>query len=395
MTQEATLDAVAAVSPARSSGARRRAALGVVTFAIVLGLGGLVRLRDDMFARAPQVDLRAYLHAFDLVSAGKDPYVEGAFLYPPPFAVVGAALYRGLGEVAFLAVFRWACLAGVWLLVWVALDATRWPLPAAAIAAVAATWSPLLENSFGCGNVSPLIIGLLVVSLAWAARAPAGAGLAIGTLDAFKPMGVSAVLVRATPERGRSSLATSVRLLVGAGAASVAWLWVGHRFLGSWLGRSQGFPERIINVSLHRALWALGMHVSAVVPFAVVTALGMLVAWRWARSSRERVALAATTSLLTLPVASPGSFLLTLPAQALALEAAHGRWRAAPGGSVARRNALGELAVVAAAVVSVHGAEGAVATGELPVIVQVAVTLIPLGAAAALTVYPLWRRAPA
>jgi hypothetical protein len=364
-------------------------------------MGGL-RLREHLLLPTAQVDLSFYLHAFELESAGRDPYDEGAFLYPPPFVVAGAALQQALEPRTLLIVYRTACLLGVWVLVWVSLAGTRWSLPAQAMAALAVSLSPLLDNAFGTGNVSPLVIGLLVASLWLALRRPAAGGLALGTLDAFKPMGVSAVLVLATPsssaadDDGLPGPSRGVRLLAARVVAGLLWLLVGRRHLAAWLTRSVGFPDRIINVSVHRALWDLGLRVSGAVPFAVLTALGMLAAWRWARTGRQRVALAAATTLLALPVVNPSTFLLALPAQALALETAIARWRVEPAATPRRRMALAALVLVAGAIYCVHRAEGAIAAGELPTVLQGLVALIPLAAVAGLTVYSVAARsAPA
>jgi hypothetical protein len=150
----------------------------------------------------------------------------------------------------------------------------------------------------------------------------------------------------------------------------------------------------LINAAPARVFFALGMPLPPALLFALFTTLGAVFAWRHARSPAQRLAVAGTTSLLGLPVANPNTFLLTLPAQAMALERALAGFAAARRTGADIRRPLAELALVSAAVLSVHGTRGTAATAELPLVAQGLVTAIPLLAATALTVYAVGIPAP-
>jgi hypothetical protein len=88
-----------------------------------------------------------------------------------------------------------------------------------------------------------------------------------------------------------------------------------------------------------------------VVVFVAVTLVAAYLTWRWVDDHRTRVAVGAATSVLALPVNSPGTFLLSLPLQALALELASRRVATARRHGRQPRRAIYELVLVAAVVV--------------------------------------------
>ena len=365
---------------------RSRALLPLVTFAAVV-LGGLVLQRHYVFAPEPHVDERAYLGAFELVDAGGNPYDEPWFVYTPAFAHLGAALHGALGQDRLLLAFRVAALVGLWLLLMVSLRGSRWPWPVHAAAGLALHASPLVENGIRCGNASMVLVGPLFVGMALVDRWPAVGGALLGALNALKPTAVSALVVLAVPARGWLPSRRAVRMLAAAAATALLLLLVGLRDLPSMLRRAGGLPHVLINAAPARVFYALGTPLPPALLFALFTALGAAFAWRQARTPGERLAVAGTTSLLGLPVANPNTFLLTLPAQAMALERALSGFAAARRTGADIRRPLAELALVSAAVLSVHGTRGTAATAELPLVAQGLVTAIPLLAATALTVY--------
>jgi hypothetical protein len=306
-------------------------------------------------------------------------------MYTPPFALAGAAAWQALGP-AFLPALRLANLAGACVLALAALVGSPWPRGWRLAAAVAAVCSPLVADGLQCGNISLLLLGIVVGALAVAPAHPWLAGAAIGLVTASKPVAVSALAVLATPDRGAGWPRARLRTVLGAGVAGASWLLLGAELLPSMLSRAGGLPSALTNVSLPRVLYAFGAPVHPAVTFALVTALGAAWAW-WRRPSpRPRVAIAASTSLLALPIANPSTLVYSLPAQVLAVERAIAGFRTA-GRHGGRRRALAELALVIAAVLSVNGALGVAATGSLPLVAQGFVTLMPLAAVAGLTVY--------
>jgi hypothetical protein len=372
-------------APATSRRGAAAWAFPLVTFLVVV-IGGAILQRDLITWPGPQWDSRIYLHAFAIMAAGGDPYEEPGFVYTPPCAVAGTAIYRALGPWGLLVALRAASLVGLWLLVWASLARIRWSLSARAIAALMVVLSPLVGNGLGAANLSMVLNGPLMAALLFAERWPLASGFVAATANVLKPVGASAMAVLVTPQRGRRLAAWGPQFVIGAAAAGL-WLLVGSRYLPSMLGRVGGFPDRVRNVSLARVFYVFGLDVNPLGIFAAVTALGMVFAWLRVISHRQRLAVAGTTTLLALPVNNPHTFLLTLPAQALALERALTRLAAARRGRSNSRRALAEVALVVGAIVDVHGSEGATTTGELPLLVQGMVTLMPLVAITALTVY--------
>ena len=74
---------------------------------------GLYFHHDDLHALGSHVDELVFSRAFAAVHAGQSPYTAPTFNYPPPFAVLGTALWYALGERAFLLTARHLELLGV------------------------------------------------------------------------------------------------------------------------------------------------------------------------------------------------------------------------------------------------------------------------------------------
>lgn len=364
--------------PSRLAAAR----LPALAAAAVLAGSWLIHA-EPLAAPTPRMDEAIYLAAAERVSAGGDPYDQEGYLYAPPFAHALAALRERSGAVA-IGALRVASLCGLWVLVCVSLAGSAWAWPAQAAAALAIVAAPVTANGIGCGNASVIFVGPALAAVALAPRWPLG-GVLAGSVNALKPLGVGALFVAVAPRRGRiprwAAGFTAVTLLTAG-----AWLVVGLEHLPSMLRNSGGLPEFKFNLSIHRALASLGLRVHPGVPFLIATAAGVALAWRRVDGARERVALAGTTALLGLPLVNASTFLFSFPAQVLALERATAatadEWRAGH-----RRRAIAEGALVLAAIASVQGALGGVSADTLPYPLEGLVVLIPLVAAAALTLY--------
>lgn len=332
--------------------------------------------RDELVARGVQSDLAGYLRAFDRYAAGGDPYDDPDFLYTPVFVVMGNAAYQALGPRAFVLAFRGAALLGVWVLVWLSLRPVRWPWPAELIAAALVVPSGLTDNGIHCANLTLVLAPLLAVGLLLGETQPLRGGALAGSVNAIKPLGVTALAVAAMPERGRSSPRRAQVAAAAAAAVAIAlWLLlVGRRLLPEMMSRARGKPEEGHHLAIHRALYQLGIHVPAVGVFLVVTALGCALAWRYARTVEQRTAIGLAFSAMALPVVNPNTLLMSLPIQVLALDRAATRWRTA---SECTWRTVAELALVGAAVVGVHGSLGTVAFHDLPWPLGGLVTLIP------------------
>lgn len=361
--------------------------LPLVTFLAVVVFGG-VWYRDELVARGVQSDLAGYLRAFDRYAAGGDPYDDPDFLYTPVFVVVGNAAYQALGPQAFVLGFRAAALLGVWVLVWLSLRPVRWPWPAELIAAALVVPSGLTDNGIHCANLTLVLAPLLAVGLLVGERHPLLGGTLAGSVNAIKPLGVTALAVAATPDR-RRSLPRREQLLAAAAAAAAIALWlllVGRQLLPEMLSRARGKPEQGHHLSIHRALYQLGVPVPAVAVFVVVTSLGCAISWHCARTVEQRTAIGLAFSAMALPVVNPNTLLMSLPIQALALDRAATRWRTTHDRTW---RTIAEIAIVGAAAVGIHGALGTVAFHYLPWPLGGLVTLIPHLEIAFLTLYAL------
>lgn len=370
-------------APGRSS---RLAAVRLAALLLVLVVGGAWLLHGELLrAPAPLMDEEFYLGASARVRAGGDPYDQKGYLYAPPYAHLLAALEER-AAAAVLPVLRGSGLVGLWVLVWVSLAGSPWPWPARAAAALAIVAAPVTANGIGCGNASVALVGPALAAVALAPRRPWVGGLLGGAVNAFKPLGVGALFVAVAPERGGRLPRWAPRFTAATLLSAAAWLTVGREHLVSMLRNSGGLPEFRFNLALHRALASLDVGVHPVVPFALATLGGMaLVRWR-VRDGRARVAVAGTTCLLGLPLVNVSTFLFSVPAQVLAVEralaVASASWRAG-----SRGRAVAELALVAAAIASVQGSYGGISAQVLPFPFEGLVVMIPLAAAAALTLY--------
>jgi hypothetical protein len=354
--------------------------------ALLVVATGLVHHRV-LTAHQRLIDEKAYVDAFSLVTAGASPYEGAKYRYPPAFAVVGAALLEGLGERPLFLLLRGLDLLGICVVAWGAMIGSRWPLAVRAALAVAVlVSSPIVADGLQTGNVSFLFLAATVVALLAASRRPRAAGALLGSAIALKPLTapvVPVLLVHRAPSGARHP---SLVAAVAALAAGALWSLVGIRFLGDFASRIGGLPD-VSNVSFSHVLWCFGVEVPAVALFALITALGVWVASRRPLGVRELLVLATSTSLLALPINNPSTMVMSFPAQALALELAVGRWQAGSGRRWVPR--WGELLLVAAAAVSVHGSLGVVAASSLSRPVRGVVALIPLLAVLGSTTYAL------
>lgn len=341
---------------------------------------------------SPLTDEAIYLRAFRHLLAGDSPYLEPGFLYPPPFAVIGAAALRRLGEPVLLAVLRHLNLAAACVAVWVAIGERVWPLAVRWAAATAVvTLSPLLGTGLGQGNLSYVAVALTLLGARAAIVRPRLAGAAIGLGLALKPLALPLTLVFllapvASGDDRRGLRTCAVTAWAVAGAVLMA---LGARFLPGMTSRLPGVPASPHNVSLSRALHCFGIDLPPALLGLAVVGATLLVLRRRELALPQLVAAGTVASALALPVVWPHTFTLTLPAQAGALE------RACVPSVWQRRIGWTRPALVLAAVASVHGSLGTGAySADWPPATWGLLTLIPLVALAGLGVYAAGDEAP-
>jgi len=328
------------------------------------------------------------------VSEGRSPYQEPGFLYAPPFSTAGAVLQGVLGERRLLLFLRHLNLAGACAAVWVSVLILRWPLAVRLLAAgVTVGLSPLVGNGLFLGNISLLVSALTLAGLQAAERRPVAAGVLLGSGLALKPLALPALalLALSRPPAG-TGRARRVAALAGLVAAA-GWLLLGLQHLAEMRSRAGGMPRPAHNVSLARALYCFGLEPPPAVLFGLVVAVGAAYVARRRLAGPELTVVAATVSLLALPIIWPHTFVLTYPVQARALERGVESLRAARADELPLR--IGGLALVLAAILSLHGSQGVgAAPAEWPLFLQGLVTLIPLAALAGLGVFAIRRTRP-
>lgn len=308
------------------------------------------------------IDERAYLDAMAAVARGGSPYAEGAYLYPPTLAVVGAELQGWWGERWVTLGLRYLNLLGGSLAAWLALTWAPWRWwVRAGLAVLLVAFAPPLATGVTRGNLSLLVAGLVLAALSAGMRRPAVAGGLLGLSLVLKPMAMVATLVLLLH---RSQATTRQRgwLAVSTAATGLVALAVGWPFLVEMPSRLGGNPQAVRLTSLHRVLYAFGLTVPAVVLFLMVAVGTVLLARRRARSPVEVMALATAGSLLSLPIVWSHTLLLALPLQVRAAALVLERWR-----TVAGRDVLWfEVAPVTLAVVSIFLSNGFGALEQAP-----------------------------
>jgi glycosyl transferase family 87 len=360
-------------------------------------VAGLGRWRAELLAPTPHFDEAVYLEAFRLARQGEVAVevdhptgIRAVYLYLPSFTRLGATALGAWGPRGAMAALRAANLLAAAAVAWLAVAGRRWRWTTRLLAALAAmTLSPLVGNALFYGNVTLVAGALALAGLALAARRAAAAGVLLGCGLAVKPVLAAApwLLAFQRGATGRARLAAAIAVAVAAAAT----LWGGIEALPALLAAG-GRPDVAHNVSLARVAYAWGWRIPPALLAAAALAAGLAVARRRELATDELTALAATVSVLALPLVWPHTLALTLPVQALALERGVERWRAA---GPPRWRRAAELAIVVAAIVSVQGAQGAGAAPDWPLAAQGLVTAIPLIALVGLTAAAIRPRASA
>lgn len=284
----------------------------------MLVLVGLARFGPALFAPEPIEDEVVYFSAFESARHGDSPYVDG-FFYSPGFAALGAGLEESLGRGRTLGLIRGLNLAGLAILVWLALaflDVGVWSrlLVGAAFIALA----PAVRLAMAWGNLSPLVIALLLLALTFWLDRPVLAGLALGLSLAIKPIGPLALLVLLA-HRGPARRAATLSCVIAALVASSAYL---SPFLADFLALGSGFPNRGRSAGLQQVLAGFGLEVGSSWLALIVAVLAIFLARRFFWSRLALLNFAGVMALLATPLVWSHTLLLVLPLQVMALSCA-------------------------------------------------------------------------
>ncbi len=337
---------------------------------------------------AVRVDEQYYLKAIDWVLQGESPYRQPHYFYPPAFAVAGAAVVERFGAPAFLALLRSANLLALAGLVW------------CSCAWVAGTWSRRLIWAAGClclapgahlgvssGNVSFLVIALILAGLlAWRPH-PWLSGAALGTAAAIKPLSPVVIAALFAHRDGRQP-----RLAATVGLVLSAVLLLGFPHFGEMLELASGESRNLRTVSLHRLLWVLGFEIGAGWVAAAVAALTVFAVRRRPLGATHFLCLASAAVTLATPMMWNHTLLVALPIQVLALALAVRRSvgsRRRPTAVTGRQRRRYELMLVILGVAAIQLCDGVGGVETLAPWVQAAALAPPSLAPAALAAYIL------
>jgi hypothetical protein len=242
-------------------------------------------------------------------------------LYPPLLAQLEAAAARYVPEHAVQVAVRAAnVVAGVWILEYTLsfLPLSPWATTFASV--VLLLWSPGLKDALYCGNVSPLVIALLLWGLRRWPERPIAAGVTLGASLAIKPLGVLAWLLLCC-HRPRAGQPASLQLTAsGVAALSAGLLSLPGASLLPLLAR-QPFrhPEAVHDASAGRLAHLLGASVPPLAMFAIVAVVAIAYVRRVRLSPTALSHVCCAAALISQPVIWAHTMLLAYPLLAAAL----------------------------------------------------------------------------
>ncbi len=286
-------------------------------FAGVVGVAALVH-HPALLQPLPEQDETVPFEAAQLVSAGRSPYLQEKYNYPPPLAWFGARALELGGTGLFLGLMRGANLLAVSALALFAAGfaglAPRWRF---AFAAALVALLPIVHYTFWIGNTTPVAVVLALAGWRIGARRPlAGASLVAISL-AFKPIALVGALF------------LSVRLLLERRdrarrwVEALAWIPFTALFLLPWAGELPALLHRMSepplfssrNLSFRRVFDGLGFEVPATAITFAVLLTALWLSRRRPVGDVDRLHTAPVVALLALPVAWAHGFLFALPLQ--------------------------------------------------------------------------------
>lgn len=356
----------------------------------LLLLAGSLRWHQALGDPRLAVDESDYTQAFALAAAGESPYSVPRFLYPPAFAVAGAAAVRAWGELPVVFALRWLNLLGACLLIWVSLAWTSWRFSVRLALGIllVALWAPV-HQGIDCGNISLAVIGFSLAAIAIAERQAVLAGLGLGVSLVVKPLAPAIVALlaawRSPAGRRPGYLAAGTALAV----AALISLACGPELLPAMLAKTAGHLPPGHTVSLWRLAFCLGVEIRPTVLLALAVAAPLPWIWRRQLSRREFAVVGTTAALYALPLVWTHTLAFSLPAQLLAFERAASGMSPAAGDRAIRRRAVLTLAVLGALALSIQGSEALVAINDRQLWLQALYLTPPVLAPGIFAVYGL------
>ena len=315
---------------------------------LILALTALWRWGETVAAPTVLPDEQVYLRAARHVEAGRSPYSEIGYFYPPPIATLVHLTTPHFGEIGALQLLRGLSLAGLTIAVWLSLLAVSWPGYARAFAGILfITLAPAVQIATTLGNAAGLAAGLVLIGLLSWQRRPIIAGLVLGFGLAIKPIAPLAPLLLAFHRPAKSTRRHWLAAIISVVATAVACL-NGVRHLPGLLANARGHTNPY-NFSLHRVLSSFGLELPTVLILLVAAAVALLISRRRPLTQSDLLTVAVTASLVGLPILWAHSLLLLLPVQLLAIDRCA---RALPRWQTSARRQHVEIVLAALALVS-------------------------------------------
>jgi hypothetical protein len=286
---------------------------------LILVLTALWRWSATVTAPTVLPDEQVYLRAARHVEAGRSPYTEIGYFYPPPIASLVHAAAQHVGEIGALQLLRGMSLVGLTMAVWLSLLAVSWPTYARALTGILfLALAPAVRIATTLGNAAGLAAGLVLIGLlSWQRRSAAG-GVALGLGLAIKPIAPLAPLLLAFHRPQGANRRHQVSALASIAAMAVACL-SGIRYLPGLLANARGHNNPY-NFSLQRVLSSFGLELPAVLILVIVAVVALLISRRWPLTQSDLLTVTVTASLVGLPILWAHSLLLLLPVQLLAID---------------------------------------------------------------------------
>jgi hypothetical protein len=341
---------------------------------LALVLSALWRWGPTVVTPTVLPDESVYVNAARHLEAGRSPYAEPTYFYPPPVATFVQRVSPHLGEVGALRILRAAALAGIVLTVLLSLRCVPWHWLIQLTIGVLFIWfAPAVRLATELGNVAGLAIGLALFGLiAWNQR-PVVAGLALGIGLAIKPVAPLAPLLLALHRPAEPTRRHLVTTIVAA-AAGIAACASGLRYLPDLLGNAD-HPTNPYNFSVQKVLTEAGLQVPSLSILLLAGVAALLFMRRQGTDQHDFLNVTVTSSLIALPILWALSLLLILPIQLLALNrcgCVMGAWRVST-----RRDRL-ELVVAVLAILSTVFSHAVGTTFGIPPWGSAIIRIVPL-----------------
>lgn len=268
---------------------------------------------DAVCATSELGDETAIACAVRAVADHRSPYECERFLYPPFIANAGAALNRWLELHDILTGLRILNVLGAVFLVWlIAQHCCRRIWERVAVAGTLLILSSNVKESIAMGNPSALVAALGVAALIYWPRNSWLSGVLLGTSLAIKPLFVL-VPLGLVVHRSRepfSKRAMVIFACIGTIAILLPppWDWVFEM-----LHQPFEHLNAVHNLSLHRALFTLGVHLPVLATTAIICSLMVFVLNSRLWHPFDFLLLSTTASLLAIPVVWSHTLLMGFP----------------------------------------------------------------------------------